>query len=119
MPSSTPDWSALASQHEKVVDGQAAEGSPDPVPAAQHPAAQPGRHRAASGSARRPRWRGRGARGAAAATAAVLGVKGAASVSTSASAATAASPAWHIVKQVHSGAFGEFTAVTAVGKTGG
>jgi hypothetical protein len=117
MPSSTPDWSALASKHEKVMDGRAAEGSPDPVPAGQHPAGQPGRHRAAAGPVRRPRWRGRGSRAAAAATAAALTVTGAASVS--ASAATSSSLAWHIVKQVHSGEFGQFSAVVAVGKTGG
>src|SRR5260370_22791756 len=28
-------------------------------------------------------------------------------------------PAWHVVKQVHNGAFGGFTAVTAVGRNGG
>jgi hypothetical protein len=31
MPSSTPDWSALASQHEKLVTGQANEGPPAPA----------------------------------------------------------------------------------------
>jgi hypothetical protein len=119
MPSSTPDWSALASKHEKVMDGRAAEGSLDPVPAAQHPAAQPGRHRSAAGSARRPRWRGRGSRGAAVATAAALAVTGVASVSASASVAPSVPQAWQIVKQVHAGVFGQFTAVTAVGKLGG
>jgi hypothetical protein len=119
MPSSTPDWSALASKHEKVVDGRAAEGSPGPVPAAQHSAAQPGRHRNAAGSPRRLRWRGRGSRGAAAATAAVLAVTGTAAVSASASVATSLPQAWHIVKQVHAGIFGQFSAVVAVGKTGG
>jgi hypothetical protein len=37
----------------------------------------------------------------------------------SASAATAASPSWHIVKRVSGGNFGGFTAVAAVGTTGG
>jgi type IV secretory pathway VirB2 component (pilin) len=47
--------------------------------------------------------------------AAALVVTGAAS----AMAATPASPSWQIVKRVHSGNTGEFTAVVAVGKTGG
>jgi hypothetical protein len=73
---------------------------------------------AASGSAlpRRPRWRHRAARGAAAAGAAALAVTGTAS----ASAAPAAAPlAWHFVKQAHQGANGGFTALAAVGRTGG
>jgi hypothetical protein len=36
-----------------------------------------------------------------------------------AQAAGPATPSWHIVKQVHNGPFGGFTAVTAVGKNGG
>jgi hypothetical protein len=62
----------------------------------------------------RPRRR-RMARLAAVGAAAALAVAGAAS----AMAATSASPSWHIVKRVHSGDTGVFTAVVAVGKTGG
>jgi hypothetical protein len=62
----------------------------------------------------RPRRR-RTARIAAVGVAAALAVTGAAS----AMAATSASPSWHIVKRVHSGDTGAFTAVVAVGKTGG
>jgi hypothetical protein len=116
MPSSTPDWSALASQHEKLVTGQADEGPSAPAPPAEHRAGAPGRHRAA-GSARRPLWRGRASRGAAASTVAVLAFSGAASVS--ASAATDTAPSWHLVKQVHSGGQPDFSAIVAVGKTGG
>ena len=36
-----------------------------------------------------------------------------------AEAAGSTAPSWHIVKQVHNGPFGGFTAVTAVGKNGG
>jgi hypothetical protein len=34
-------------------------------------------------------------------------------------AATSSAPSWHVVKRVHSGSTGDFTAVVAVGKTGG
>jgi hypothetical protein len=115
MPSSTPDWSALGSEHERLADGLTDQGPS--APAAQLAAAQPGRHRAAAAAARRPRWRGRTARGAAAGTAAVLAVTGAASAS--AAAATTGSASWHIIARVHSGVFGDFTAVTATSKTGG
>jgi hypothetical protein len=114
MPSSTPDWSALASQNEKVVDGEATGEASPSVPADQRLADRPGRHAA---PARRSLWRSRASRGAAAATAAALAVTGAASVP--ASASTAASPSWHIVKRVHAGDAGGFTAVTAVGTNGG
>jgi hypothetical protein len=67
--------------------------------------------------AARPRGWGRAARVAAAGAAAALAVTGAASAW--ATAATPASASWHIVKRVHSGTFGDFTAVVAVGKTGG
>ncbi|HEY6297528.1 MAG TPA: hypothetical protein VIX15_17870, partial [Streptosporangiaceae bacterium] len=48
--------------------------------------------------------------------AAVAGVAGCAPA---AIAAPASVPSWHIVKQVHNGPMGDFTAVTAVGRTGG
>jgi hypothetical protein len=72
-------------------------------------------------STRRP---GRAARGAAAGLGAALAAAGAASAiavagGAPAIAATPAGPSWHIVKRVHSGAFGDVTAVVAVGKTGG
>jgi hypothetical protein len=61
-----------------------------------------------------PRW-SRAARGAAVGAAAALAVTGAAS----AMAVTSAGPSWRIVKRVHSGALGDFTAVVAVGRAGG
>jgi hypothetical protein len=57
-------------------------------------------------------------RGAAAGTAVVLALAGA-GVAEGATAPGAAAASWHIVKQVNSGVFGGFTAVTAAGKTGG
>ncbi len=63
----------------------------------------------------RARRRRRTARVAAVGVAAALAVTGGAS----AMAATPASPSWHVVKRVHSGGAGVFTAVVAVGKTGG
>jgi hypothetical protein len=119
MPRSTPDWSALASQNEKIVDGHAAASPADPAQAAAHPA---GQHRGGPATAGR-RWRIRGSQAAAAATVGTLALTGA----TAANAATrpsavrpaAATASWHIVKQVHGGSNAEFTAVTAVGKTGG
>jgi hypothetical protein len=69
------------------------------------------------GAARRPRQWGRRATAAAVSISAALAVTGA--LSSWALAATPASPSWHIVKRVHSGAFGDFTAVVAVGRTGG
>jgi hypothetical protein len=68
-----------------------------------------------AGEDSRPRRRRPAARVAAVGVAAALALTGAAS----AMAATPASPSWHIVKQVHSGNTGAFTAVVAVGKTGG
>jgi hypothetical protein len=58
---------------------------------------------------------GRNFRGAAIGVAAVLAVTGAAP----AMAATPASPSWRIVKRVPSGPLGDFTAVVAVGRSGG
>ena len=68
-------------------------------------------------TARQPRRWGRRATAAAASFTAALAVTGAASAW--ALAATSASPSWHFVKHVRSGATGDFTAVVAVGKTGG
>jgi hypothetical protein len=117
MPSSTPDWSALASQNEKLVNGSAARETADPDPAAQPSAApSPAGHPTAGPSpAAQPARR----RAVAAAAAAALGLTGVASATTAASAQTAASPSWQIVKQVHGGVQPDFTAVVAVGKTGG
>ena len=75
--------------------------------------------RAAEGERPRARRRGRAARAAAAGVAAALAVTGAVAAATSAAAATPAGPSWQIVKRVHSGTTGVFTAVVAVGKTGG
>lgn len=66
---------------------------------------------------RRPRRWGRRVTAAAASVTAALAVTGAASAW--ALAATASGPSWHVVKRVHSGGTGDFTAVVAVGKTGG
>jgi hypothetical protein len=117
MPSSTPDWSALASQHEKLVTGQTDKGPSAPVPATEHRPDAPAQRGARAGSARRPLRRRRASLGAAAATAAAVAVTGAAGVP--ASAGTAAAPSWHLVKQLHSGGEPNFSAVVAVGKTGG
>ena len=67
----------------------------------------------------RERRRGCKARAAAAGIAAALAVTGVVTATAPAMAATSASPTWHIVKRVHSGSAGEFTAVVAVGKTDG
>jgi hypothetical protein len=126
MSGSTPDWSALASQNEKVISGGTAQagdadngGTTRTESMAQTGvtarAGQRGRHRAATAS-RHPLWHGRAARLAAAGTAGVLAVTGAAAAS---AAATPASPSWHIVKRVHDGALGQFTAVTALGSRHG
>jgi hypothetical protein len=68
-------------------------------------------------TARQPRRWGRTATAAAASITAGLAMTGAASAW--ALADTSASPSWQFVKHVHSGSFGDFTAVVAVGKTGG
>jgi hypothetical protein len=65
MPSSTPDWSALASQHEKLVTGQTDEGPSAPVPATEYRPGAPARRHARAGSARRPLRRRRASLGAA------------------------------------------------------
>jgi hypothetical protein len=67
----------------------------------------------------RERRRSRTARVAAAGVAAALAVTGVVTATASAMAATSTSPSWQIVKRVHSGSAGVFTAVVAVGKTGG
>jgi hypothetical protein len=66
-------------------------------------------------TARQPRRWGRRAAAAAAGITTALAVTGAASAW--ALAATSSGPSWHFVKHVHNG--GDFTAVVAVGKTGG
>ena len=58
MPSSTPDWSALASQNERLVDKQPGAGpSGCDSPGQPGQPGQPGRHRAGAGAAHQPRWR--------------------------------------------------------------
>jgi hypothetical protein len=52
------------------------------------------------------------------AAAAVLTLTGVTSYS-AAMAAPSSSPGWHTIKQVHSGPFGNFSAIVTVGKTGG
>jgi hypothetical protein len=75
----------------------------------------PGRNASAGLAARRQlRW-STTARGAAVGVVAALAVTTAAS----AMAVTSASASWRIVKRVHSGALGDFSAVVAVGRTGG
>jgi hypothetical protein len=65
------------------------------------------------------RW-GRAARGTTIGTAlTVTGAALALTVAASALAAPSASPSWRIVKRVNSGPSGDFTAVVAVGRTGG
>src|SRR5690348_11915346 len=95
MASITPDWSALASQNERLADERDAEGAPPP--------------------AARPRRRLAARRGVAIAAAA-LAITGA----VSASAQAAVAPLrWHTVLKRSSGPAGSFTAVVAIGKTGG
>jgi hypothetical protein len=97
MASMTPDWSALASQNERLADEREAEGLPVP--------------------ASRPRRRLAARRGAAVAAAA-LAVTGA--MSASAQAAVAVAPLrWHTVLSRNAGPTGNFTAVVAIGKTSG
>jgi hypothetical protein len=138
MASRTPDWSELASENERfLTDGGASgerlvpaslwQASAEQVASAAQAAAAP-----APGPPRRPRWRIRTARGTPVGTAAALAVTTAAlavtaaalAVTTAASASASASPAvpplaWHLVKQVHQGDNGEFTAIAAVGTNGG
>jgi hypothetical protein len=68
-------------------------------------------------TARQPRRWGRRATAAAASISTALAITGAASAW--ALAATSPGLSWHFVKHVHSGGNGDFTAVVAVGKTGG
>ena len=122
MAGSTPDWSALASENERFLgDGGASAERLVPATLGQASAEQVARAvQAAALVPPRPsrRWRIRATRGAAVAAAAGLAVTGAASAS--ASSAPAAPPlAWHLVKQVHQGTSGEFTAIAAVGTSGG
>jgi hypothetical protein len=66
MPTSSPDWSALASENERLVDSRASQVPPRPPPSAATPAPAP-----------RLRWRRGAALGAAAETAAAHAVTGA------------------------------------------
>jgi hypothetical protein len=75
MPTTAPDWTALASQNEKLVDGQRAEEPGDPAPVSDGSdgsAVRCGRHRAAGWPDAGPRWRIRGSHAAAAVTAVAL-----------------------------------------------
>lgn len=146
MAGGTPDWSALASENERfLTDGGASgerlvppalwQASAEQVATATHAtsapeagsarvqaAAVPAGSRPAAGSAgtRRPRWRIRGATAGAGAALAVTAAALAVAVSASASASPAVPPlAWHLVKQVHQGGNGDFTAIAAVGTSGG
>ena len=117
MASRTPDWSALASENERFL----ADGGASAERLIAPPEAEGSAPRAAAGARsagarpRRSRW---WLRGAAAAAAVALAAAGAA---TAAATTTPAVPplAWHLVKQVRQGASGEFTAIAAVGSTGG
>jgi hypothetical protein len=60
-----------------------------------------------------------GRRAAVIMTAALAAAGAVSGTALTAQAAVPGGPAWHIVKQVHDGPFGGFTAVTAVGKNGG
>jgi hypothetical protein len=129
----TPDWSALASENERfLTDGGASAERLVPAALGQAAAEQlTGAARAAAGAvatgaaamaaapARRLRWRHRGATAGAAAALAV-GTATALGVASAASAAPAVPPlTWHLVKQVHQGDNGVFTAIAAVGLNGG
>jgi hypothetical protein len=72
MPSSIPDWSALASQNERLVSGPAPAGTSAPAGAGPSPAPPPPSGGGAGRPSRRPRWAGRTARGAAASPAAIM-----------------------------------------------
>lgn len=129
MPSSTPDWSALASKNERLADDFARGGTPD---AAQREAghgdtqimnAVPWAATAAvRATAPRRSLLRRPSRRAAVGTAAVLAIAGATSLSAVAAQASvrpAAGSSWKIVKQVHAGGFGQFTAVATLGRSAG
>jgi hypothetical protein len=70
-------------------------------------------------SARRRRRPGSRAARVASVGAALTAAGAALAVTAAASATAAPSASWRIVKSVHSGAFGDFTAVVGVGRTGG
>jgi hypothetical protein len=129
MAGGNPDWSALARENERfLTDGGASgerlvpsslgQASAEQVASAAQAATAP-----ALRPPRRPRWRIRAAQGAAAGAAAALAVTTAAlaiTTAASASASPAVPPlAWHLVKQVHQGDNGDFTAIAAVGTNGG
>lgn len=129
MPSSTPDWSALASKNERLADDIALGGTPD---AAQRETGHTDTQimnavpwaAATAARAGAPRWSllRRPSRRAAVGTAAVLAIAGATSASAVAAQASvrpAAGSSWKIVKQVHAGGFGQFTAVATLGRSAG
>jgi hypothetical protein len=133
MPSSTPDWSALASHNERLVT------APVPAPAAAPgplgaPPAPPAGGRGGHRGARRPLWARRSVRGAAVTGAAVVatGLVTTGLVTTGGLAATAASAAvaatastphaaqsWHVAKRIHAGSAGQVTAVVSASRTSG
>jgi hypothetical protein len=98
MPSSTPDWSALASTNERLADDTAAAAQVGAVPS-------PGLRT----MARRPR------RAVAVATAIVTIAGIGALTAATAQASTTSAPAWTIVKRVPGSGFPVFTAVAATG----
>lgn len=135
MPSCTPDWSALASENERVVvrcpaaQEVVAPAPPAPAGGAEsgpgHSVARhsvpgrpaPGHHGIRPhGRERRPLWRARAVRGAAVGAAAAAAIAGTAGPS---AAATVPPLTWHVVKQVNQGPGSEFSAVTATGPAGG
>jgi hypothetical protein len=104
-------WTELDSRNERLADTA-------DLPSAAPPSWQPGRPVAAAPRGRHHRRTGI----AAAATVMAMAGAGAATAVPADAAVThaqIAAGAWHIVKRVHSGVFGGFTAVTAAGKTGG
>jgi hypothetical protein len=109
MASTTPEWSDLASQNERLVDDRPSGAATPAVKTG------PGRHRGAP-APRRSLWRSRTARGAAAGAAAALAVTGVAAGQASAATTDAS---WHIVQRAHAGIEGSFTAIVATSRTGG
>ncbi len=115
MPSSTPDWSALASQNERLVTAMPPAPAGGSSPASRPPASPAGRggHRAS----RRGLWTRRATRGAVTSVAAIVATAGLAA--TSAIAATPQAPSWQIIKRIHGGSAGQVTAVVAAGRNSG
>jgi hypothetical protein len=142
MPTSSPDWSTLASENERLVDSPARPVPPRPAFPATEPtgpsglagpselsgpselaglsgpselsglSGSPGPAPATAALASRRRWRRHAAAAAAAGTAAAAAITGATMTSVSASVSPLA---WRFSDQVKQGASGDFTAIAAVG----